>query len=108
MKQYRQSYPEQGVVIIINDYQPGAEHSEAVRQALSSRRTGTYTFLVVDQQLSLVSYLPGTPDDLPAAGAPPESLLFPPEYFKKPQGPFDQYDPDNDELPPPGPKFNPN
>ncbi|KAI5190340.1 hypothetical protein NECID01_0932 [Nematocida sp. AWRm77] len=108
MRQYRKNYPDKRINIIINNYEPGAEHSEDIAKILAQRRTGTYTFLLVGGALSLTGYDPSisSVEMHPVLGTP-ESMLFPPEYFKKPKGPFDKYDPDDDELPPPGAPYDP-
>ncbi|OAG29323.1 hypothetical protein NEDG_01396 [Nematocida displodere] len=98
MTTYTKDYPERSIRIIVNDYVPNDENSKTVVDILGEGKPGIY--IVTHVPTPSVIHQPYTP----ANPYNPGSMFIDPSYFKRddPNHPFKKYDPDNDELQPPG------
>lgn len=99
-REYIKEYPAQNIIIKIENYNEGDEHSSSVQNILADGRPGTYKVNLRTPQAT-IQYIPmGDADPLSSEGG----MFFPDKYFKKkdPNDPFNKRDPDDDHLPPPG------
>jgi len=98
MKKIVKEFPEKKITITVLGEREELEYSEIVTKILDDQKPGRYTVSLVGEH-PRVSFVPG--DVEPGSE---QGMLLPPEYFQKedPNHPLKKYDPDNDELHPPG------